>query len=106
MSAEQREWFREYLNTHPKNTLQPVKAEALWAEKVTEYGLARWLIDTLKRECVGDTTYVRGPWRWLEDHLVLYANGVRANMKQENPSAYIDASEYDRRAKEAASGEN
>jgi len=103
MSAEQRKWFGEYLNTHPKNTLQPVKAEQLWREKVTDAALAQWLIENLKRECAGDTTYLRGPWRWLEDHLTLYANGAKANLAQDTtaPPRPHQETDEERRAREA-----
>lgn len=78
MSAQQRQWFGRYLEAHPKNTVQVVSAENLWREKVHTEELAEKLIETLKRESVGDHTFIFGPGKWLADHLALYANGVEA----------------------------
>ena len=79
MSAQQRQWFGRYLEAHPKNSVQVVSAENLWREKVHTEELAEKLIATLKRESVGDHTFMFGPGKWLADHLALYANGVEAN---------------------------
>lgn len=83
MSACQAEAFAEYLRIHPKNTIQTVKAKKLWAEKVKTDDCAAFLIATLEREATGDCTYMKGPWRWLEDHLELWANRVVPHEKPE-----------------------
>lgn len=87
MSAEQQAWFAEFLSVHPRNTEQPARAFKLWAEKVTSEEVFQWLMETLRRECAGDTTYMRGAGNWLEDHLTLWANGAQANIKQPQPHA-------------------
>ena len=78
MSTEQREWFGQFLNLHPKRGIQTASAESLWSEKVTERACFDFLMGRLREECAGDTTYLLGPWKWLRDHLALYANGVVA----------------------------
>ena len=107
MTAEQRERFGEFLGIHPKNTVQVVSAEKLWAEKVKDGETADWLIAALRRECLGDTTFMFGPGKWLADHLALRANGATANYTRDRPegSPYLTASEFDRRARQPTTGE-
>lgn len=76
MTVEQRGWFQQYLAIHPKNTIQLRSATALWATKVTDVAVFDFLMACLNREIKGDVTYLKGPGKWLEDHLELYANGA------------------------------
>ncbi len=76
MSSEQRGWFQQFLAVHPKNTIQTASATKIWTEKVRHVRCFEFLMENLRRECVGDTTYMLGPGKWLADHLELYANGV------------------------------
>lgn len=78
MSVEQRLWFTEFLDLHPKRAYQTANAESLWSEKVKERPCFDFLMARLRVECAGDTTYLLGPWKWLRDHLALYANGVHS----------------------------
>ena len=78
MSSEQRVWFHEFLALHPKRQVQGASAETLWAEKVKERPCFDFLMERLRIECAGDTTYLLGPWKWLRDHLALYSNGVHS----------------------------
>jgi hypothetical protein len=76
MTVEQRGWFQQYLALHPKNTIQLKSATALWAVKVTDAEVFGFLMSCLNRETKGNTTYLQGPGKWLEEHLELYANGA------------------------------
>ena len=80
MTPEQRDWFAEYLGSHPKNSIQLKSASKLFAEKVTVQECFDYLIAALKREAAGETQYIEGPHNWLASHLTLYASGVSATV--------------------------
>ena len=76
MTARQQATFSAYLVLHPKRELQVVSARRLWAEKVKDESVIEFLMGCLRREIVGDTTYLLGPGKWLAERLELYAAGV------------------------------
>jgi len=76
MTVQQSTWFTDFLNVHPKPEIQTASAKRLWAEKVKTDECRTFLMNCLKQECVGDTTYMHGPGKWLADHLELYASGI------------------------------
>ncbi|MEN6536221.1 MAG: hypothetical protein ABFD89_21360, partial [Bryobacteraceae bacterium] len=78
MTAEQRDWFAEYLSTHPKNTIQLKSATKLFYEKVKTQDCFDFIIAALRREAAGETQFMEGPCNWLASHLALYASGVSA----------------------------
>jgi len=103
MTVQQREAFMEFMNEHPKGNLQVVYAENLWAEKVTDQVITAFVMDCLRREKTGDLTYMLGPWKWLRDHLAMYANGIGASKgdKEQKTPEQISAKEAEYNAKYA-----
>jgi len=87
MSEHSRIEMAAVLQLHPKNDIQVVSFRNLWAAKVKDdQVLIDWLKEQLRREAVGDTTYLFGPGKWLANHLELYAAGV-------TPTRAVPASE-------------
>ena len=100
MSGQQREWFRQFLELHPKNSVQVASATKLWTEKVKSEACFEFLMVALRQECAGDTTYLLGTGKWLADHLELFANGVTAKPATAAAAGDVAQTRVDRRQAE------
>ncbi len=85
LTLQQEEWFAEYLTEHPKGDCQTLASKKLFALKVTDKKVFDWVIGELRRQKVGDTTFMKGPWKWLQDQLERYASGVTGIPKPAKP---------------------
>ncbi len=76
MAQWQREKFVEFMRLHPKSEYQVATANKVWAEKVTNEGVLKFVMDRLEHEMKGDTTYMLGSGKWLQAAITLYELGL------------------------------
>lgn len=76
MTPWQTETFLRFMNIHPKRDIQVVSARAAWTKSVKTPDVADYLISRLSEQARGNTKYLHGPGKWLQDNLESYKLGI------------------------------